>query len=76
MTVINPWREAIIDQLVCLHIYRREHDDNPRMALHDLLAWEVTIALDPLVSSGARELIQRGRAEAQQAELPQDLPQK
>lgn len=66
MTTTNPWREAIIDALVVSHIYRREHDDNPCMALHDLLAWSVTIALDPLVSSDAQALIQRGRDEAQQ----------
>lgn len=52
----NPWREAIIDALVVSHIYRAEHEDSPRMALHDLIAWEVTIALDPPVSSGAREM--------------------
>jgi len=50
------WRDAIIDALVIAHIYRAEHDDDPRKALHDLLAWEVSVALDPLVSADARAL--------------------
>lgn len=63
----NEWREAVIDALVVNFIYAKEHDDNPRKALNDLLAWEQTVALDPKVSSAAQALIDQGRALASSA---------
>ena len=52
----NGWREAVIDALVVAHIYRAEHDGDPRKALMDLLAWETQVALDPRVSVEAAKL--------------------
>jgi len=62
----EQFRDAVIDALVVSHIYIPEHDTNPRKALNDLIRWEQKIALDPLVSSDARALIERGRKEAEQ----------
>jgi hypothetical protein len=56
----NEWQEAIIDALVIRHIYKYEHENNPRKALNDILNWEVMVALDPLVSSEAQALYQLG----------------
>lgn len=62
----EQFRDAVIDALVVSGIYVEEHDTNPRKALNDLIRWEQKIALDPLVSSDARALIDRGRKEAEQ----------
>lgn len=51
----EAWRNAVIDGLVCAFIYRAEHDNDPRKALHDLICWEVQVALDPRVSKSAAE---------------------
>lgn len=60
----DPWKEAVIEALVCNHIYRKEHDDDPRKALNELLAWEQAVALDPKVSSAAEALVEQGRRSA------------
>ena len=52
-------RAAVLDALIVGHIYRAEHETDPRKALADLLAWETQIALDPAVSSAAADLIRR-----------------
>lgn len=56
----NPWQEAITEALVVNCIYTKEHDDNPQKAIHDLLSWEIKVALDPAVSADARALIEQG----------------
>ena len=57
---MNTWKEAIIDQLVCCHIYNKTHDDNPYKAIMDLIAWHIDVALDPDVSEDAQALIYIG----------------
>lgn len=57
----DPWREAMIDELVVCHIYSAKHDDDPKQALHDAITWNVTVALDPAVSSDAAALVEKGR---------------
>ena len=59
----TPWEDAIIDGLVVAHVYRKEHDTNPSMALNDLISWHVRVALDPTVSSDARALVESGAAQ-------------
>jgi hypothetical protein len=59
---LNPWKVAVLDALVVNWAYKKEHDDDPRMAVHDCIAREVEIALDPQVSSEARALVERGAA--------------
>lgn len=61
----NPWKEAVHDALVINWAFTAEHEDNPRKAVSDLIAQEVRMALDPLISSDAQALIDRGRAEAE-----------
>jgi hypothetical protein len=66
----NPWKDEVIEKLVISHNYKAEHENDPAKALHDLLSWEVAIALDPQVSSDAQALIDRGRNEAQEDAEP------
>ena len=56
----TPWQDAVIDGLVVAHVYRKEHDTDPRLALQDLISWHVRVALDPTVSSDARALVESG----------------
>lgn len=58
------WKDAVIEQLIAMHIYRKEHEDDPRKALNDLINWHCTIALDPQVSEQAAELVKQARREA------------
>lgn len=55
-------RRAIDDALVVAHIYNAQRHADVRLALQDLIEWNVKIALDPKVSSDARELIELGAA--------------
>jgi hypothetical protein len=57
----KAWKDAVIDPLVILYIYRKEHEADPRLALNDAIDYHVQIALDPQVSSDAAALVQRGR---------------
>ena len=43
-----------------LHTYNEEHDNNPKQALHDIILWNIQIALDPKVSREAQSLIDQG----------------
>lgn len=53
----DEWRRVVTDALVVSHIYRKEHDSDPRLALNELLCWERVIALDPKVSEDAAKLV-------------------
>jgi hypothetical protein len=66
------FKQAVIDQLVVAHIYRKEHDTDPRKALNDLLSWHVQLALDPSVSSDAQALIDMGVAIAANHKVSSD----
>jgi hypothetical protein len=59
----NPWRDAVDDALVCAGLDCTLPDDSPRNAIYRLVQWQVRIMLDPLVSSEAQALIDRGAAE-------------
>lgn len=65
LAVPNPWREAIDDELVCLHLGTVDSFPDPKSALDALIDWHVATALDPEVSSSARLLIARGAAVAE-----------
>jgi len=41
----NEWKEAVIEELITWHIYSKEHDDNPKKALHDLATINSDIAV-------------------------------
>lgn len=57
----NTPRNAIEDACVVCHINYDPED--PRGSIIKVVNWHVAIALDPLVSEEARELIARGREE-------------
>lgn len=57
----GKWKQAVIDELVCCHIYNSSHEDDPRKAIKDAIAWSVDVALDPQVSSDAQALIDKER---------------
>lgn len=56
----NDFYNAVVDELVCCHIYSKEHDSNPRKAIQDMIKWNCDVALDPAVSRDAQALIDRG----------------
>jgi hypothetical protein len=60
----NPWKEAVIDELVVAHTYINVHDNNPRQAVKDAISINVAFALDPAISEAAQALVNRGVAEA------------
>lgn len=76
----GPWRSAVIDALVVSHILQAGHEEDPRKAINDLLAWHQKVALDMAVSQEARDLFEQGRAaglaeaEAQASEAFDSLP--
>ena len=63
----EQWKQAVISELVCCHIYNAAHENDPRKALHDAISWNVQVALDPQVSSDAQALIDRGVAAEREA---------
>ncbi len=63
----NPWKLAVIDQLVIAHILTAEHESNPLKAVQDLLAYHADIAVDPRVSGAAAKLVEQAKAEEREA---------
>lgn len=52
----NEWKDRVIDALVVGWGYKAEHEDNPKLAVDDLMAQEVQYALDPRISQSASDL--------------------
>jgi hypothetical protein len=69
----QDWRTAVIDALVVAGIYTKEHDSNPRKALHELICWENSVALDPRVSKEARALQEESQDARRLRELSEIL---
>ncbi len=63
----NPWKLAVIDQLVIAHILTAEHESDPLKAVQDLLAYHADIAVDPRVSGAAAKLVEQAKAEVESA---------
>jgi hypothetical protein len=57
----NPWRDAVDHELSTLHMVA---SDDPQESIRRLIDWHCAVQIDPLVSSAAQELIERGRREA------------
>ena len=53
---VEQWKEAVIDACVVSWVLKKEHENNPHMAVADLCSWCHSIALDPKVSSEAKAL--------------------
>lgn len=51
----NPWKRALIDELVVDCILSKEHYEDPKKALQDAIMWNIQVALDPSVSSEMRD---------------------
>lgn len=56
----KAWKEEVLEGLGGAGIYRADHNNDPKQALHDLICWEVSVALDPRVSQAARDLTADG----------------
>lgn len=54
----NSWKAAVIDRLVCMSALNEENSWDPKRALHDIISWEIELALDPRVSERAYRLLQ------------------
>lgn len=57
----NPWQDAVVEALVVDCIYNESHDKDPDKAVRDLCHWEAVMALDPKISSEAKDLVDTGR---------------
>lgn len=66
----DPWRDAVDQMLLTTE---QTASDDPRESLNRLIDWHVSVAMDPLVSSDAKALIQRGRDDAQPSAEPSKL---
>ena len=51
------WKDVVIEELITCGIYTNEHESDPKRAVKDLIACEIAMALDPLVSLEARKLL-------------------
>lgn len=56
---LAPYFAAIDNELVSSYILNHENKENAFKALHDIICWNVEVALDPAVSKEARELHDR-----------------
>lgn len=65
----NPWRDAVDHELSTLHMVA---SDDPQESIRRLIDWHCAVQIDPLVSSAAQELIDRGKREA--LEQPEQEP--
>ena len=41
----SGWKEAVLEELITWHIYSREHENNPKKALHDLAVLNSDVAI-------------------------------
>jgi hypothetical protein len=57
----NPWRDAVDHELSTLHMVA---SNDPRESIRRLIDWHCAVQINPLVSSAAQELIERGKREA------------
>lgn len=58
----NPWMSAMEE--ACIVNWCAFYEDDPVKTLHSIVAQDMAFALDPLISSDAQALIDRGRKEA------------
>lgn len=55
----NPWKDTLLDALVCNFLLNAENEDNPKKALNDLIAWEKQLATDPLINPAPQPLAEK-----------------
>lgn len=39
----SKWKDTVIKELEICGIYRKAHDDNPKLALNDLILWNIHV---------------------------------
>ena len=39
----NKWRDEVLNQLVICGIYGKKHDQNPALAINDLINWHIGV---------------------------------
>ena len=67
---VEKWKEAVIDACVVSWVLKKEHENNPKLAVNDLCVWCHSVALDPKVSSDAKALhVRIATLEAENARL-------
>lgn len=59
----NPWKRVIIEELIVDHTLMKEHVNNPKKALGEIIRWNQKVALDPAVSEDACKLQAQARLE-------------
>jgi len=42
----SRWKDAVMDELMCWYIYKKEHENNPKKAVHDLIVLHSEVAID------------------------------
>ena len=50
----DPWKEVLLDALVCNFLLEKEHENDPKKALNDLIAWEKQLTTDPLINPASQ----------------------
>lgn len=60
---LQTWKGAVIDQLIVSGVLNDTHESDPFMAVRNMIEAEVQAALDPRVSTAARDLLVRGQNE-------------
>lgn len=68
---MTDFKNEVMRRLESAWAYRKDHEDNPELAVSDLIQAEIEFALDPVISSRAIELVERGRHEALEEILSQ-----
>jgi hypothetical protein len=61
------WKLRVLDALITNWAYRKEHEDDPKLAVNDLITAEIEMALDPQISKAAADLVQNERARVKTA---------
>ena len=59
----EPFKAAVIDALITNWAYQAIHETDARKAVQDLIAQEVSMALDPLISEAADNLQKKAKLE-------------
>lgn len=57
--VSDEWKQAVIDKLIACCIFSKDHEQDARKAVNDLISYEVLLALDPQVSEYADALLHK-----------------
>jgi hypothetical protein len=60
----NPWKRAVVNELVIDGIFSVDHESNPVKAVQDIVSWNCDVVLDPKMSTAASSLVKEGMLKA------------